>query len=78
MVEWVTLWPIFDVCEKDMGYEGGGELQMQWRRQVSEDNQLKSTVEEILVATRVRRRQESGRSGERKRGLEGESIDSKG
>ena len=26
MVEWVTLQPIFDVCVREMGYEGGGKL----------------------------------------------------
>ena len=78
MAEWVALRPIFDVCEREMGYEGGGKLQVQWWRQAAADNHLKVTVEEILVATRVRRQQESGKRGESKGWLEEERMDSKG
>ena len=28
VAEWVTTWPIFDVCAKETGYEGGGRLQL--------------------------------------------------
>ena len=26
VVEWVVLRPIFEICEKETGYEGGGKL----------------------------------------------------
>ena len=28
VAEWVSLRPIFDVCERGMGYEGGGKLRV--------------------------------------------------
>ena len=30
VVEWVALWPIFDVFVRETGYEGGGKLQVPW------------------------------------------------
>ena len=30
VAEWVALRPIFEVCEKETGYEGGGRLHRQW------------------------------------------------
>ena len=63
VAEWVALRPIFDVCARYTGYEGGGRLQVLWWRQEAEYNQLKFTVEAILAAARVQRRQESGRCG---------------
>ena len=44
-------------------------------RDVAAENQQKVTAEEIFLEARVWRRQESGKSGESKRGLEGESTD---
>ena len=32
---WVALWPIFEVCAKDMGYEGGGKLCETWWQQAA-------------------------------------------
>ena len=72
MAEWVALWPIFDVFERETGYEGGGKLQVQWWRQEVAENQLKVTVGNILAAARVRWRQECGRLGKSKGGSEGE------
>ena len=68
MAEWVAPRPIFYICEREMGYEGGGKIQVQWWRQASADNQLQVTIEDILVVERVRRRRESGRCGKRKGG----------
>ena len=61
MVEWVSLRHIFDICAREMGYEGGDRLRVPWWRQAAAHNQMKVTVESILAAARVRRRQESGR-----------------
>ena len=77
-MEWVELQPIFDVCARETGYEGGGKLQVQWWRQATAENQLKVMVKYILVTARVRRLQESGRRGDSKGGLEGEITDSEG
>ena len=61
VLERVSLWPIFEVCVRDTGYEGGGRLQVTWWMQEAAENQMKVKIEEILSAARVRRRQESGR-----------------
>ena len=78
VAEWVSQRPIFDVCARDTGYEGGGKIQVKWWIQATTENQVKVTVEDILVDTRVRQRQESGRYGKRKGGSEGEIPDSEG
>ena len=57
VAEWVTIQPIFVVCARETGYEGGGRLQVLWWRQEAAEDQLRVTVEEILAAARVRRRQ---------------------
>ena len=57
VAEWVAIRPIFDVCVRDTGYEGWGILWVPWWRQKSAENRLRVTVEEILSATMVRRRQ---------------------
>ena len=35
VAEWVDLQPIFEVCVKEMGYEGGGRFQERWWLQVA-------------------------------------------
>ena len=32
VVEWVALRPVFDVCVRGTGYEGGGRLRVTWWR----------------------------------------------
>ena len=32
LAEWVVLWPIFDVCKRETGYERGGKIQVPWWR----------------------------------------------
>ena len=61
-----------------MGYEVGGKIQVQWWRQVAADNQLQVTIEDILVAARLRRQQESERCGKSKGGSEREMTYSEG
>ena len=75
VAEWVDLRPIFDVCSRETGYEGGGKFQVKCCIDVAAENQQKVTAEEIVLEARVWRRKESGKSGESKRGLEGESTD---
>ena len=73
-MEWVAQRPIFEVCARDTGYEGGGKLQVQRWIQVASENHLKVTLEDILVASRVWRQKESGSCGKSKGGSEGEST----
>ena len=54
MAEWVATRPIFDVCARDIGYEGGGEIWVLWWRQKAAEDQLRVTVEAISAAARVR------------------------
>ena len=74
VVEWVSIRPIFDLCVRDTGYEGGGRLWVPWWRQKAAWDQLRVTVESILAAARVWWRQESGRRGGSKEGSEGGST----
>ena len=62
--KWKYLRPIFDICVREIGYEGERKLRVPWWRQVAAEKQKKVTVEYILTASRLRRRQESGRCGE--------------
>ena len=47
--EWVALWPIFEVCAKGTGYKGGGRLREPWWEQAAAEQQLKSTLKDILT-----------------------------
>ena len=75
MAEWVATWPIFDVCARETGFEGGGRLRVPWWRQKAAEDQLRVTMEAILEAARVRRRQESSRGDGSEGGSEGGSTD---
>ena len=46
--EWVALRPRFNVCARETGYEGGGNLRVPWQRQEAAEKQLKFKLEEIL------------------------------
>ena len=76
MEEWVALRPIFDVCTRDTGYEGSGQIRVPWWRQAAKEKHLKVTVEDILEASRRRRQQVSGRRGKSKGGAEGDGLKS--
>ena len=75
MLEWLDIWPIFNVCAREAGYKGGGKLRVPWWRQAAAEKQLRFTVEDILVAAREQRQQESGRHGEVWEGIEGKFTD---
>ena len=53
VAEWVATRPIFDVCAREKGYKGRERLQVPWWSQKAAEEQLRVTVEAILVATRV-------------------------
>ena len=76
VVEWVTLRPIFEVCARETGYDGGGKLREPWWRQAAAEKQLRVTLKYFLSAATERRRKESGRRGGGKGGEEGELSDS--
>ena len=77
MAEWVSTRPIFDVCTRETGFEGGGRIRVPWWRQNSAEGQLRFMVESILSASRVRRQQEPGRRDGSEGGSEGGITDSK-
>ena len=55
VVEWVELSPIFEVSDRETGYEGGGRRQELWWRQTKAQNQLSATLEQILAAEKAQR-----------------------
>ena len=71
--EWAELRPIFEVCTKDTGYEGGGKLRGPWWRQEAAEQQLETTLKNVLPAAGKCRRKESKRRGGGK-GWEGELV----
>ena len=70
VAEWVDLRPIFEVCVKEIGHEGGGRLQEPWWRQAATEQHLKATLKEISTEAWDWRRRESGRHGGGKGGEE--------
>ena len=50
----MDLQPIFGVCARETGYEGGGRLREPWWQQAAAEKQMRDTVEEILAAARER------------------------
>ena len=72
ITEWVDLRQIFEVCEKETGYEGGGRLRDKWWSQTAAERHLKARLKDISAAVCEWRQQESGRRGEGE-GLEEES-----
>ena len=62
MAEWVGLCLILEVCDRDMGYTGGGRRREPWWRQTAARKQLSATLKDISAAARERRCK-SGRCG---------------
>ena len=56
VAEWVSLWPIFEVCVKETGYEVGGKLRETWWRQAAAEQQLEANLK--------KNRQQQGRGGD--------------
>ena len=52
VAEWVDLRPVFEVCVKETGFEGGGRERKQWSHQTEVERQLKTTPKEISAASR--------------------------
>ena len=55
VAEWVDLWHIFEVCAKETGYEGGGNLQGTWWRKEAAEKQLEAMLKNISEAVGDRR-----------------------
>ena len=53
VMDWVLLIPIYKVCDREVGYEGGGRRRDPWWQQTAARKQLRVTLEEILVAART-------------------------
>ena len=55
VAQWVVLRPLFDVCARETGYEGGGRRRkVCWRQEVTV-KQLRATMEDSREAKRRRR-----------------------
>ena len=61
VLEWVALWPIFEVCEKDTEYTRVAKLREPWWRQEAVEQQQGEMLKNISAAERERRRRESDR-----------------
>ena len=55
MAQWVSLRPLFEVCTRETGYEGGGRRRKVWWRQEATEKQLQATLEDSWEAKRRRR-----------------------
>ena len=52
--QWVVLWPIFEVCAGDKGYEGRGHRREAWWRQEAAEKQLMASLAEIFLEAKSR------------------------
>ena len=48
--QWVALRPLFEVCARDTGYEGGGLRKEAWWLQEATEKQLRATLVESREA----------------------------
>ena len=55
VAQWVALRPLFEVCARETGYEGGGWMRKVWWRQEATEKQLQATLEDSREAKRRRR-----------------------
>ena len=55
MAEWVALRPLYEVCAKEKGYEGGGRRREAWWRQEATEKQLWATLAGISQEDKRRR-----------------------
>ena len=53
VAEWVELRPIYEVCDTETGYEGGGRHRDPWWKQPAARKQLMDTLKEILASSRA-------------------------
>ena len=52
---WVALRPLFDICARETGYEGGGRRRKAWWRQEATEKHLRATLEDSREAKSRRR-----------------------
>ena len=55
MAQWVALSPLFEVCTRETGYEGGERRRKVWWIQEATEKQLWATLEDSREAKRRRR-----------------------
>ena len=73
MADWVALFPVLEVCDRDTGYEEGGRRQEPWWRQMASRKQLSATLKDIL-ALAMERRWKSYRRGGGKGDMDAEEL----
>ena len=55
VAQWVALRPLFEVCSRETGYEGGGLRRKVWWSQDMTEKQLRTTLEDSRESKRRRR-----------------------
>ena len=55
MAQWVVLRPLFEVCERETGFKGGGRRREAWWRQEATEKQLWDTLADSQSAKGRRR-----------------------
>ena len=50
VAQWLVLCPLFEVCEREKGYEGGGHRREAWWCQDAKEKQLWATLEDSREA----------------------------
>ena len=55
MAQWVVIRPLFEVCEREKGYERGGRRRKEWWRKKATEKQLRATLVDSREAKRRRR-----------------------
>ena len=53
VAQWVALHPLFEVCERETGYEGGGRRREAWWRQEASEKQLWATLADSRETKRM-------------------------
>ena len=48
--QWVALRPLFEVCERETGFKGGGRRREAWWRQEETEKKLRATLEDLQKA----------------------------
>ena len=54
VAQWVALRPLFEICARETGYEGGERRRKVWWHQEATEKQLRATLEDSREAKRRR------------------------
>ena len=65
----MALRPIYEVCEKETGYDRGGRCYDPWQRQTCPREKMRDTIKNILVVDRAQK-QAYGSGSKRRMGTQ--------